>query len=49
MILYQIRSYFTVIFGVVNIYTMSRKVFFKLIVPNYNNIAYIKMCLDSIV
>ena len=28
---------------------MSRKVFFKLIVPNYNNIAYIKMCLDSIV
>ena len=49
MILYQIRSYFTVIFSVVNIYTMSRKVFFKLIVPNYNNIAYIKICLDRIV
>lgn len=28
---------------------MSRKVFFKLIVPNYNKIAYIKKCLDSIV
>ena len=28
---------------------MSRKVFFKLIVPNYNNIAYIKTCLDSII
>lgn len=49
MILYQIRSYFTVIFSIVNIYTMSRKVFFKLIVPNYNNMAYIKTCLDSIV
>lgn len=24
------------------------KVFFKIIVPNYNNIAYIKKCLDSI-
>lgn len=28
---------------------MSRKVFFKLIVPSYNNMAYIKICLDSIV
>lgn len=25
------------------------KVFFKIIVPNYNNMAYIKQCLDSIV
>lgn len=27
---------------------MSDKVFFKIVVPNYNNIAYIKQCLDSI-
>lgn len=26
----------------------AEKVFFKIIVPNYNNIAYIKKCLDSI-
>lgn len=24
------------------------KVFFKIIIPNYNNMAYIKKCLDSI-
>lgn len=27
---------------------MSEKVFFKIIIPNYNSIAYIKQCLDSI-
>ena len=26
----------------------NKKVFFKIIVPNYNNMAYIKKCLDSI-
>ena len=24
------------------------KVFFKIVIPNYNNMAYIKKCLDSI-
>ena len=28
--------------------SIPRKVFFKIIVPNYNNMAYIKQCLDSI-
>lgn len=28
--------------------TPPKKVFFKIIIPNYNNIAYIKKCLDSI-
>lgn len=27
---------------------MTKKVFLKLIIPNYNNIAYIKRCLDSV-
>jgi glycosyltransferase involved in cell wall biosynthesis len=26
----------------------QEKVFFKIIIPNYNNMAYIKKCLDSI-
>jgi hypothetical protein len=28
--------------------TDKRKVFFKIIVPNFNNYIYIKKCLDSI-
>lgn len=28
--------------------TKTEKVFFKIIIPNYNNMAYIKKCLDSI-
>lgn len=27
---------------------MEDKTFFKIIVPNYNNMAYVKICLDSI-
>lgn len=27
---------------------MADKVFFKIVIPNYNNMAYIKECLDSI-
>ena len=26
----------------------TKDVFFKIVVPNYNNMAYIKRCLDSI-
>jgi glycosyltransferase involved in cell wall biosynthesis len=29
-------------------YNIEEKAFFKIIIPNYNNMPYIKKCLDSI-